>query len=92
MQAGELASLTQATRPGAPAARLARMEQHMRERKLRAATLTERLARVDDDHVRDGCFHQSHEWTSRHNMSVFGVAQAAGRDADGAPGMLGSKC
>lgn len=33
-------------RAGAPpAARLARMEQHMRENKLRAATLTERLSR-----------------------------------------------
>lgn len=47
LQAKELAGLTKAANLPA-AARLARMEKHMREHKLRAATLTERLARVDD--------------------------------------------
>eukprot|EP00208_Stichococcus_sp_RCC1054_P005886 CAMPEP_0206144266 /NCGR_PEP_ID=MMETSP1473-20131121/23556_1 /ASSEMBLY_ACC=CAM_ASM_001109 /TAXON_ID=1461547 /ORGANISM="Stichococcus sp, Strain RCC1054" /LENGTH=1146 /DNA_ID=CAMNT_0053540037 /DNA_START=541 /DNA_END=3978 /DNA_ORIENTATION=- len=44
--AATLAGLDRMKRAGAPpAARLARMEQHMRENKLRAATLTERLSR-----------------------------------------------
>ena len=49
-QAGELEGLTAASKAeSVPVpAHLARMEQHMRERKLQAATLTERLARVDD--------------------------------------------
>jgi hypothetical protein len=49
-QASELEGLTAASKAErAPApAHLARMEQHMRERKLQAATLTERLARVED--------------------------------------------
>lgn len=54
-QAGELEGLTagnKAEKAPAPA-HLARMEQHMRERKLQAATLMERLARVDDQ-VLDG--------------------------------------
>lgn len=49
MQAEELEGLNKATAEGgAAAARLARMERHMRERKLQAATLTERLAHAGD--------------------------------------------
>lgn len=47
--AEELEGLNKATaKGGTAAARLARMERHMRERKLQAATLTERLARAGD--------------------------------------------
>jgi hypothetical protein len=48
-QAEELEALAASRQQSEPAAaHLARIERHMRERKLQAATLTERLARVGD--------------------------------------------